>query len=110
MRAKKTGVEQVKAALDKLEIPFQLQELPQSTRTALDAAQAVQCTVGQIVKSLVFTTGEGQPLLILTSGSNQVNEGLVGRTLGGKIQLAKADVVRERTGFSIGCIDSSPGG
>lgn len=102
MRVKKTGVERVKAALEVLEIPFQLQELPQSTRTALDAAQAVQCTVGQIVKSLVFTTGEGQPILILTSGSNQVDEGLVGRTLGGKIQFAKADVVRERTGFSIG--------
>ena len=60
MRAKKTGVERVKAALEKLEIPFQLQELPHSTRTAIDAAQAVQCTVGQIVKSLVFTTAEGQ--------------------------------------------------
>ena len=102
MRAKKTGVERVKAALEKLEIPFQLQELPQSTRTAKDAAHAVQCSVEQIVKSLVFTTAEGQPLLILTSGSNQVKEGLVGRTLGGKIQFAKADVVREQTGFSIG--------
>ncbi len=102
MRVKKTGLERVKAELEKLEIPYELQELPQSTRTAKDAAHAVQCTVGQIVKSLVFTNAEGQPFLILTSGSNQVNEGLVGRTLGGKIQFAKADVVREQTGFSIG--------
>ena len=35
-------------------------ELPGSTRTAVEAAQAVGCQVGQIVKSLVFKSKHSQ--------------------------------------------------
>lgn len=97
-----SSVERVKAALDKLNIPIQFQELPHSTRTAVEAAEAVQSSVGQIVKSLVFIIGDDRPLLILTSGSNQVNEDHISRMLGDKIRFANADVVRKQTGFAIG--------
>lgn len=95
-------MKRVQAALKMLDIPVQITELPHSTRTAAEAARAVQSSVGQIVKSLVFITGNDQPLLILTSGSNQVDEKLVSRTLGEKINFATADIVRQHTGFAIG--------
>lgn len=98
----KSSVKRVKTALDKLDIPYHLQELPQSTRTAEEAALAVKCRVGQIVKSLIFLNAEGQPLLILTSGANQVDEKLVSQSLGEKIHFASAEFVRHQTGFSIG--------
>ena len=102
MSKKKSSVERVKAALEELDIPVHIQELPQSTRTALEAAQAVQSNVGQIVKSLVFTNAKDQPLLILTSGSNHVDEKHVTKTLGYEIHFADADIVRQETGFAIG--------
>ncbi len=102
MSKKKSSVERVKAALEKLDISVDFQELPQSTRTAVEAANAVQSDVGQIVKSLVFINANDQPLLILTSGSNQVNEKLVSKSLGYKIHFANADIVRQQTGFAIG--------
>ena len=50
-------------------------ELPGSTRTAIEAAQAIGCTVAQIVKSLVFRGAtSGKAILIEASGINRVNE------------------------------------
>lgn len=102
MSKKNSSVERVKAVLEKMDIPIQVRELPHSTRTAVEAAEAVKSTVGQIVKSLVFNTPAGQPVLILTSGSNQVDEKHVGRLLGEKIHFADAEYVRAQTGFAIG--------
>ena len=47
--------------------------LPESTRTAPEAAAAVGCEVGAIVKSLVFRIGE-EAVLALVSGSNRADE------------------------------------
>jgi len=98
-----SSIQRVKDALDSLNIPTEVKELPNSTRTAREAAAAVGCKVGQIVKSLVFFGVESQRgFLILTSGSNQVNEEIVSGYLGEKIKFAPADFVREETGFAIG--------
>jgi prolyl-tRNA editing enzyme YbaK/EbsC (Cys-tRNA(Pro) deacylase) len=70
-------------------------EFPEGTRTAADAAAAIGCEVGQIVKSLVFRRGD-EPLLVLCSGANTVDEAALGA---GK---ADASFVREATGFAIG--------
>ena len=48
-------------------------QFPDGTRTAQDAADAIGCDVAQIVKSLVFMA-DGQPVLVLTSGRNRVDE------------------------------------
>ena len=78
-------------------------ELPQSTRTAAEAARAVGCAVGQIVKSLVFRTRHtARPLLILASGANRVNERVIADLVGEPIEKADAEFVRARTGFAIG--------
>src|SRR3954447_20707763 len=77
-------------------MPFEgAREFPEGTRTAQDAAAAIGCSVGQIVKSLVFVRGD-VPVLVLCSGANTVDAGRLG--------LAKADaeLVRRATGFAIG--------
>jgi prolyl-tRNA editing enzyme YbaK/EbsC (Cys-tRNA(Pro) deacylase) len=70
-------------------------EFPKGTRTAQDAAAAIGCSVGQIVKSLVFVRDQ-QPVLVLCSGSNTVDAQRLG------LMKADADVVRRATGFAIG--------
>jgi prolyl-tRNA editing enzyme YbaK/EbsC (Cys-tRNA(Pro) deacylase) len=78
-------------------------ELPASTRTAPEAAAAVGCTVGQIVKSLIFRGKEsGRAVLSLVSGANRVNEQILTGLLGEPVGKADADFVREQTGFAIG--------
>ena len=74
---------------------------PEGTRTAAQAAAAVGCELGQIVKSLVFLC-DGEAVLALTSGSNRVDTARLGAVLGGTIMRADADGVREATGYAIG--------
>lgn len=97
------SAQKVQDQLIKLGFEIQVQELPDSTRTSAEAAQAVGCQVAQIVKSLVFR-GEksGQPVLVLASGANRVNEKTIGTLLGEPIVKADPDFVRQQTGFVIG--------
>ncbi len=82
---------------------MQVVELPGSTRTALEAAQAVGCQVGQIVKSLVFKSKRSlQPVLVLASGANRVDERKIEALIGEPLGKADADFVRQQTGFVIG--------
>ena len=93
----------VQAALDSLGLPLRVVELPASTRTAVEAAQAIGCQVGQIVKSLVFRRkNTGLPLLVIASGANRVNEKKINEEIGEMIGKADADFVRQQTGFAIG--------
>ena len=67
------------------------------------AAQAVGCTVGQIVKSLMFRgKSSGRPLLALVSGSNRVDEKKLAALAGEPAEKADADFTRLHTGFAIG--------
>jgi Cys-tRNA(Pro) deacylase len=75
-----------------------------STRTAQDAATAIGCEVGQIVKSLVFTVS-GAPIVALVSGANQLDTRKLAALFGvGRKQVERADAgtVRTATGFAIG--------
>ncbi len=93
----------VQEALDALGLNLEVKELPHSTRTATEAAQAVGCDVGQIVKSLVFKTKRsGRPILVLVSGKNRVDERKIEALLQEPLGKADADFVREQTGFAIG--------
>jgi prolyl-tRNA editing enzyme YbaK/EbsC (Cys-tRNA(Pro) deacylase) len=86
-----------------LGLPCRVIELPASTRTAQEAADAVGCLVGQIVKSLVFRGARtDSPILVLASGANRVNEARLGELAGEPIAKADAAFVRAHTGFAIG--------
>lgn len=82
---------------------LQVVELPDSTRTAAEAAQAVGCQVGQIVKSLIFKGKRSErPILVVASGSNRVDERVIEALIGEPLGKADADFVRQHTGFAIG--------
>lgn len=72
------------------------------TRTAADAARAVGCEIGQIVKSLVFESGD-EPLLFLVSGANRLDTARA-RGVADVATLTKADAASAKaaTGYSIG--------
>jgi prolyl-tRNA editing enzyme YbaK/EbsC (Cys-tRNA(Pro) deacylase) len=93
----------VQQALKSFGLSSRVVEMPQTTRTAADAARAVGCGVGQIAKSLVFK-GEvsRQPILVVTSGVNRVNEKMLGQFISESVTKADPDFVREKTGFAIG--------
>src|SRR2546425_3805125 len=78
-----------------------VKEFPQGTRTAGDAARAVGCEVGQIVKSLVFVAG-GKPVVALVSGANRLDEKRLAAVAGEPVVKADADTARTATGYAIG--------
>jgi Cys-tRNA(Pro) deacylase len=95
----------VQQALTEKHVDLKVVELPDSTRTAQEAALAVGCQVAQIAKSLIFRTRQSKSaVLVIASGSNRVNEKKIKRLLGEPIEKADAEFVRETTGFAIGGI------
>jgi len=97
------SAQKVQRALQALGLTLQVVELPNSTRTAAEAAEAVGSQLGQIVKSLVFRGDvSGKPVLILASGANRVNLESVAALVGEPLGKADADYVRQQTGFAIG--------
>jgi prolyl-tRNA editing enzyme YbaK/EbsC (Cys-tRNA(Pro) deacylase) len=93
----------VQEALTAAGLTTRVVELPQSTRTAADAAKAIGCQVGQIAKSLVFRASEsGSAVLVIASGTNRVNEAMIAAAIGEPIGKADADFVRSRSGYAIG--------
>jgi prolyl-tRNA editing enzyme YbaK/EbsC (Cys-tRNA(Pro) deacylase) len=98
-----TSAMKVQKALDQHGLSLQVVELPASTRTAVEAAQAIGCSVGQIVKSLVFRGQQsGKPVLVLASGPNRVDVQKVAAIFGEPVGKADAEYVRQHTGFVIG--------
>ena len=81
---------------------FTVLEFDQPTASAAQAACAIGCTVAQIAKSLIFADADGDPILVIASGANRVDEARVGLILGTTIHRADADFVKRATGFSIG--------
>ena len=97
------STDRVRAAASAAGLTIELRELPQSTRTAAEAAAACGTSVAQIVKSLIFRKAtSGDPLLLLVSGSNRVDENVVVATIGDRLKRSDADDVRKLTGFAIG--------
>jgi prolyl-tRNA editing enzyme YbaK/EbsC (Cys-tRNA(Pro) deacylase) len=89
--------------LSRLGIASEVRVMPASTRSAADAAAAVGCGVSQIVKSLIFRSVQNdEPLLLLVSGANRVDEGRLAGIVQGPVERATAEFVRARTGYAIG--------
>jgi prolyl-tRNA editing enzyme YbaK/EbsC (Cys-tRNA(Pro) deacylase) len=97
-----SAIERFLAAAEGLGLSLQVREFPEGTRTAADAARAVGCQVGQIVKSLVFLAGS-EPFLALTSGPNRADTARLSEILGGvPVRRADPEEARGATGFAIG--------
>jgi prolyl-tRNA editing enzyme YbaK/EbsC (Cys-tRNA(Pro) deacylase) len=100
--ATSSSLQRVRAALTAAGLPAVTRRFEEGTRTVADAAAAIGVQEGQIVKSMVFTTGAGDTVLVLASGVNRVDERRVAALLGTPIERADADHVRRVTGFAIG--------
>lgn len=97
------SAQKVQDTLLGLGFAYKIIELPATTHTAQEAAQAVGCELGQIAKSLVFRTKQShRPVLVVASGPNRVNEKKLGEYLAEPIERPDADFVRKQTGFAIG--------
>jgi prolyl-tRNA editing enzyme YbaK/EbsC (Cys-tRNA(Pro) deacylase) len=96
-----TANERFSSAAALLGVEPEIVRFPEDTRTAIQAATALDCELGQIIKSLIFEC-DGQPVLALTAGDQQVDTEALGLLCGGNIGKADAELVRTATGFSIG--------
>ena len=96
-------VHRVQAHLTSFGLSLQVREMPQTTRTAREAAAALGCPVSQIAKSLVFL-GEktGEPILVVASGANRVDERRIAALVGQPVALADAAFAQRSTGFPVG--------
>lgn len=89
-------------AAAELGVDVDVHHFPQGTRTAQDAADAIGCPVGAIVKSLVLDSDAG-PLMVLTSGDNRVSYDKVAAATGRRaVRRCDADAVRAATSFPVG--------
>ena len=99
--ARTRGPDRVRAALDAASLECAIRTLPDSTRTAVEAAAAVGCSVGEIAKSLVFRSGD-RAVVAIMSGDNRLDPGKLAAAAGEDVERADANFVRAATGFAIG--------
>lgn len=102
MSALHPSCQAVNAVLAAARVPGRVRLLPRPAPTAQAAADQVGCPVGAIANSLIFTTAEGGPVLIMTSGAHRVDTAAVGAQLGTTLRRASAEFVRVYTGQPIG--------
>ena len=99
--ARMRGTDRFRAALEATSLECAIRTLPDSTRTAVEAAAAVGCSVGEIAKSLVFRAGD-RAVVAIMSGDNRLDPARLTAALGVEVGRADADFVRAVTGFAIG--------
>ncbi|WP_339274070.1 YbaK/EbsC family protein [Paenibacillus sp. FSL W8-0426] len=99
----KDSAQQVQNKLIELGYANKVIELPDSTRTAQEAADTIGCEVAHIAKSIIFRLkNNDKPLLVIASGVNRINEKQINTHLNDNLGKADADFVRKHTGFVIG--------
>ena len=95
--------EKFQSRLKQLGHAHEVLQLPDSTRTAQEAAEAIGCNVEQIAKSIIFRLkNANEAILIIASGKNRVNENMVEILAGDELAKADADFVKKMTGYAIG--------
>lgn len=98
-----SSMERVAQDAERLGLQIELRVMDQSTRTAEDAAEACGCTVGQIVKSLIFENADtGALALLLVSGSHNADLEYISSRYGLNLKRCDGRRVRDETGFAIG--------
>jgi prolyl-tRNA editing enzyme YbaK/EbsC (Cys-tRNA(Pro) deacylase) len=102
------AVERVAAFLREARAEARLEEFPEGTPTAVDAARAVGCEPSQIVKSLVFLC-DGVPVVVLVPGDRRADPGKVAAAVGAaRAKVAGPGDVELATGFQPGAVAPFP--
>ena len=98
----KEPVQRVNQFITNFDSKLKILVLKNTARTAQDAANALKCEVGAIVKSLLFRT-ENNFLICLVAGDKKCSLNKLKKILKKKnVSMADADEVKKNTGFSIG--------
>lgn len=87
-----------------LGLPGTVLEFPASTHTAQEAADAVGCELGQIVKTLLFLA-DGRPTIVLVAGDRQADTALLAQLVGvgrKRLKMGTPGEVLEITGYAVG--------
>jgi prolyl-tRNA editing enzyme YbaK/EbsC (Cys-tRNA(Pro) deacylase) len=101
-------VQRVTAVLRAAAVDSNVQEFPEGTLTAQDAATAIGCDLGQIVKSIVFSC-EGSYILALVPGDRRADEAKVAAAAGViQVKICSAGEVVAATGFEPGAVAPFP--
>lgn len=82
----------------------EVQEFPEGTKTAADAAAAIGCDVAQIASSIVLIV-DGDLVVSVTSGANRVDEAKLAAAVdapGADVRTATPEEIKETLGWSIG--------
>ena len=96
------SIDRVRDAIASFDHDITIKQMPNSTRTAQDAANTIGCEVGQIVKSLIFESADGALVLLLVSGKHNVDLKQFRNQFGQALKRADPQEVRKETGFAIG--------
>lgn len=89
-------------AQSEYDVDIDVHEFDEGTKTAADAAAAIGCDIAQIASGLVFAA-DGEPVMVVTSGANHVDERRLGEAVGATtVEMAAPETVRDATGYSIG--------
>tara|TARA_B100000700_G_scaffold86233_1_gene97007 strand:+ start:2908 stop:3381 length:474 start_codon:yes stop_codon:yes gene_type:complete len=83
-------------------IQIEILNLEQSTKTSIEAAEAVGCKLEQIAKSIIFSDSNKNLIHIFVSGPNRVDLVRFKESTGITLVNADAQFVRDKTGFAIG--------
>ena len=98
----KEPVKRAEKCLKEFDEKLSLVELEKSAKTALDAANSLNCEVGAIVKSLLIKI-ENDFLLCLVSGDKRCSLNKLKKISEKKnVRMASADEVKSQTGYTIG--------
>ena len=97
------SLKRVKKHADDLCLDIEIIEMLTPTKTAQQAAGAVDCHVDQIAKSIIFMgQSSGEPILFLTAGGNRVCNNKASLVALEELGKADAGIIRSKTGFAIG--------
>ncbi len=99
----KRGKEQLENFLKKKKVKYKIITLTGSTKTVQEASKELSVDSSEIVKSLIFITEEGKPVLCIVRGDRKVDRKKLKKILGTKdVKLASPKEVLEITGFEVG--------
>jgi prolyl-tRNA editing enzyme YbaK/EbsC (Cys-tRNA(Pro) deacylase) len=102
------AVERVTSYLREARAEVRVEEFPEGTPTAKDAARAVGCELGQIVKSLVFDCN-GRKVVALVPGDRRADSEKIAGAAGAQFaRIAGSEEVRDATGFDPGAVAPFP--
>jgi prolyl-tRNA editing enzyme YbaK/EbsC (Cys-tRNA(Pro) deacylase) len=97
-------VERVAAELRAAATDATIQEFPEGTLTAEQAARAVGCSLDEVLKSIVFVC-DASVVLALIPGDRRADEAKVASTVGARgARVAYAREVRAATGYDPGSV------